>query len=1178
MATITTQERTNILKLVAGMFNAAPGAAYLSEFTTAYQAMGSNLNNLATALGNTGAFKSLYPSSLTSAEFATKFLTTLGLQANTDAVAWVQAKVNAGQSFASVIVQAVSALDATSEAQFASAKALLANKASVAEYYSVPAPVGVGVSSDNLATLQGVVAKVTADTASVQTAKDAIVGGGNGQSFTLTTGQDVFNGTAGADIIRGVAGQAVGAQDQSTFNSSDILDGGAGEDRLVINMTGANYAGGATVKNIETLQIGSNLAAAQFEYNVNQGAYEITGVNTVIYDQITVGETLNVVNVTPTAATASNPIPVLSWENEAGSLAGVAGVTYRQATIAGTADNQVVNLKNVNNGQLNIANGIETLTINSLGTAARNTLLNSANADTGTNAVAADLISGTSLTKVVLNATTELGKVGGRAADGTTNRVATDGVGDGLTGTAANLLSVGARVTTVDASASTAAVNVQFVAKTDGAATNVAFTGGKGNDYVEFEVGNVNANGGDGNDTFAFVTQRAGVTNSTFGAGDTIVGGAGTDTIQIGSNGVGTYTIADSEWANKSGIEVVDLRGATNTVTLSSAFVAATDAGVKLTVTTDAIVVGGNSNAEYNSVNTIDLRTLSAGQGIKFVGGQGSDRIILSDTTFTSNMELAGGSNVDANGNATAGHYDTLTVSNSAVLDRTDLANVSGFEGLVLNKTVTGAVTNVIELTEAFLLANTSATNSVTTTIDDRVFQIGTAAGANGTALAAGDTVRIDVTDLFTTNNNTVKTTVVGRQIDVTTLVNAGVAVQYVYNGTTYANLAALTAAVATVGGNAVLTGADAAGQTDVVGAGVGLGTPNTGITFTSSAIAAQNNVLGTNNNDVFNLSKADTINGGTGSDTVNFNAGSEAANVTLGGGADTVNLNGGILTGTLNMAAGGTVNITSNLGGAFNFNTPTVTFGAATTVNVTAVQAGAITNENGAGHTLNATVGGTFILGSGGQTFTSSGTGNVLAGGGAGDDTLTLSNTGASTVAGGNGIDTINITAATGATTVVLTAGAGGGAAALAVNRDVVTGFNATNDVIGLVAADTVPAGVAGTTPVVQSVAAAGAVAISNTADVVVLNFDLGGTTAVLAGVLDGSALLANLGGALTTTAATDIGYIVAYDNGNAYVYSYDADLGTNDTAVTANEIALIATFNGVATGSLGVANFALV
>ena len=48
---ITTQEQTNILKLVAGMFNAAPGAAYLNEFTDAYVAMNKDLGALAAGLG-----------------------------------------------------------------------------------------------------------------------------------------------------------------------------------------------------------------------------------------------------------------------------------------------------------------------------------------------------------------------------------------------------------------------------------------------------------------------------------------------------------------------------------------------------------------------------------------------------------------------------------------------------------------------------------------------------------------------------------------------------------------------------------------------------------------------------------------------------------------------------------------------------------------------------------------------------------------------------------------------------------------------------------------------------------------------------------------------------------------------------------------------------------------------
>ncbi|HCF19589.1 MAG TPA: hypothetical protein DEV96_16475, partial [Rhodospirillum rubrum] len=237
----------------------------------------------------------------------------------------------------------------------------------------------------------------------------------SGQTFILTTAQDPFTGTSGADVIRGVAGAPVGAQDQTTLNSSDVLDGAGGDDRLVINLTG-NYGGGATIKNIETLQLGTNVNAANgagvtFDYNVNAGAYEVTGVKTIVANQITTGESLTVTNVTPTA-TGANPIPALTWANEKGSVAGTVGLTYRQAAVNGTADNQAVTLRNVTTGVLNIGAGVETLTLTSAGSD-NNTLATSANIDTGINAVAADLISPGSLTKVVLTGAVAIGKAGG---------------------------------------------------------------------------------------------------------------------------------------------------------------------------------------------------------------------------------------------------------------------------------------------------------------------------------------------------------------------------------------------------------------------------------------------------------------------------------------------------------------------------------------------------------------------------------------------------------------------------------------------------------------------------------------------------------------------------------------------------------------------------------------------
>lgn len=263
MATVTTQERTNILKLVAGMFNAAPGAAYLNEFTDAFVAMNKDLGALAAGLGQTGAFQSLYPSFLTAEEFANKFLDTLGLKANTEAQDWVKAKVNAGENFASVIFQALVAIDASTSDDFKAAREQLANKAAVAEYYSVEQ----NKSADDLGTLQNVVATVTNDPATVEAAKQGAAVA-TGQTFTLTDKVDTFAGTAGNDTIVGT---------KTTFQAADSIDGSAGIDKLQLTIDGAVAAAyslpAADVKNVEIIsvrnvQTGTGAAATKF-VNVN---------------------------------------------------------------------------------------------------------------------------------------------------------------------------------------------------------------------------------------------------------------------------------------------------------------------------------------------------------------------------------------------------------------------------------------------------------------------------------------------------------------------------------------------------------------------------------------------------------------------------------------------------------------------------------------------------------------------------------------------------------------------------------------------------------------------------------------------------------------------------------------------------------------------------------------------
>ena len=210
----------------------------------------------------------------------------------------------------------------------------------------------------------------SADPANTVPSTGDVNGNEAGKSFVLTANQDVRTGTSGADFFRGVAGTQVGLQDQTTLNSSDILDGGLGQDTLVLLLNGT-YGGGARIKNIETLQLGTNntgAIAAIFDYNVNAGQNEITEVTTIVYDQIDRGEALTVRNILKTG----EALPTLAWKNEAGSQAGTVFATYRASAVAGATD-QAVELHNVMavntvaaTGSLVIGNGVETLTITPL--------------------------------------------------------------------------------------------------------------------------------------------------------------------------------------------------------------------------------------------------------------------------------------------------------------------------------------------------------------------------------------------------------------------------------------------------------------------------------------------------------------------------------------------------------------------------------------------------------------------------------------------------------------------------------------------------------------------------------------------------------------------------------------------------------------------------------------------
>lgn len=788
---ITAATRTDIIKYVVGMFDAAPGSVYLNELVSFIEA-GNSTAKLVDALTKTSIFTSsaYYPAYLTNTEFATKFVNALVGNAAADAekqwaIDWMAGMLNAGKSRAEVIKTAIDALDSVKydDAKWGKAAQQFDNQVKVAEYYSVT----MGQAVTDLNTLKSVIANVTAETdvsktSVIEQVISSATGVGMGQTATLTVNQDIINGTSGNDVIRGVAGKGIGNQDQTTLNSSDIIDGGAGDDSLVLLLNGP-YGGGATIKNVETLQIGTNSPAVTFDYNVNQGRVEITDVRTIVADQINQGEALIIANLLKTGA----ELPALHWKNEAGSTAGKVKLEYRASAVDGATEQKVI-LENVRNGQLDIGRDVETLRIVSSGTGP-NTLKNTGidennkkigEVDSGVNDVLADLISHSALTKVILEGSVPIGFRGDIITDpltaagnlGLTDKLPSsdNGISDGRSDrTEANLLSVGSRVTEVDASAMTGSANVRFTAKKDGSATNVTFKGGQGNDYVEFELGNVNATGGKGDDVFAFINNGF---NATFTNADTIDGGEGVDTILLGMNGVGTITLQSTEFANKKGIDVLDIRAERSNIELRDGFVAAADSG--FTVRTDRIVQtsltdpanpSGAVKKEDNSAHALDLRMIND-RPITYKGGSGSDRIIVNEQGFATGSDWDGGAGTS---------IDTITVMDNAVLSRGDLEKVKGFEGLVLVKSAKDAVRSfTIELTADFLKNNALNADQANTPIKDTIFQIGTADTAGGFALQAGDKVTIDITDLISNQNVFDK-----RRIDVSLLEKAGVKVEW---------------------------------------------------------------------------------------------------------------------------------------------------------------------------------------------------------------------------------------------------------------------------------------------------------------------------------------------------------------------------------------------------------------
>ena len=200
---ISIEAREDLVTLVVGMFDAAPGAAVLTDLTVAYEAgiaaggsSASVLNNIAISLASSSFYKEIYPEFLTNSEFAVKLVNNLAgdtLDATTkaDASALLLAQLNAmdtstaaskAAARAAVTMTAIAAIESASaeDETFGDLKKQFTNKIEVASYYSVDQQQNI----TGLEDAQDVIKNVDETDASVDTAKAAIEAAG-GTAVTL---------------------------------------------------------------------------------------------------------------------------------------------------------------------------------------------------------------------------------------------------------------------------------------------------------------------------------------------------------------------------------------------------------------------------------------------------------------------------------------------------------------------------------------------------------------------------------------------------------------------------------------------------------------------------------------------------------------------------------------------------------------------------------------------------------------------------------------------------------------------------------------------------------------------------------------------------------------------------------------------------------------------------------
>ncbi|WP_417660018.1 DUF4214 domain-containing protein [Pseudidiomarina sp.] len=616
---------------------------------------------------------------------------------------------------------------------------------------------------------------VTSDVASVTTATGAalntvlatVQNNSNqnvGQTFTLTTGTDTITGTAGNDTINASTGlSADGATVITTTNALDVINGGAGVDTLNIENTGGVNVLAGNVSDVENLTF---VGAGNVNNNVAVVATPFSGVISLKQTNdlaVTVNNVTSQTLALNTVADDTVLTAALAASQASASLKSEAAVGTATFSISGAA------LKTVN------------LSVDKTA-ASESVVVTDTGNTTETANIAATGASAVTVTSTALKAVTVSGA--------------------GLV----TLTTTTAPTVSVDASASTGGVTLATAL-----AATASFTGGAGKDAITLGATTKVIAMGAGDDT-------VNVTTAALGAGGSLDGGEGSDTIALTAANAAT---------------------ATSTASLGAAFAASV------------------SNFEKFGVGSVGAATVVDAQyidGINHIVSAGSTAGSLTINNLANNSTFE----------STALQAAAVTLNLKDSLGSSDVLN--------LNFSAANGFTSTAAIIAAGVETLNITTDDTDTTAPTAVFDQEITASSVKSVVVKGD-VGIDLTGLTATTLTSfdasgVTATGAAGAVTITTGALAAAASLTGGAGNDAINAAAATKAVTLVGGagNDVLTGSSTIASS--LTGGEGNDTLNGG--------AGADTINGGAGNDIISGGAGlDILTGGAGNDTFNIVANS---------------------------------------------------------------------------------------------------------------------------------------------------------------------------------------------------------------------------------------------------------------------------------------------------------------